>query len=60
MTRSEKVEALIRARQLYTYEEWYEAVGYVYSLMNMKHSPAEEYAEYVEETIKQYNFGSTN
>jgi hypothetical protein len=60
MTRSEKVAILINAQQMLTYDEWYEKVGYVYSLMNMKHSPAEEYVEYVEETIKQYDFGSRN
>ena len=58
MTRSEKVAMLIEAQQLYTYEEWYEAIGYVYSLMDTSHSPAEEYAAYVEETLKQYEFGS--
>jgi hypothetical protein len=56
MTRSEKVAVLIKARQLYTYEEWYEVVGYVYSLMNMKHSPAEEYAIYVNDTLKAHGF----
>ena len=60
MTRSEKVAILINAQQMLTYDEWFEKVGYVYSLMNMKHSPAEEYAAYVEETIKQYDFGSRN
>ena len=60
MTRSEKVAILINARQMLAYDEWYEKVGYIYNLMNMKHSPAEEYAEYVEETIKQYKFGSSN
>jgi hypothetical protein len=57
MTRSEKVAMLIKAQQLYTYEEWFEKVGYIYSLMNMKHSPAEEYAIYVEEIIQKH-FGS--
>lgn len=57
MTRSEKVAMLIKARQLSTYEEWFEKVGYIYGFMNMKHSPAEEYAAYVEETIQKH-FGS--
>jgi hypothetical protein len=60
MTRSEKVAILTNAQQVLTYDEWFEKVGYIYSLMNMKHSPAEEYAIYVEETIKKYNFGSRN
>lgn len=59
MTRSEKVAILIKAQQLYTYEEWFEKVGYIYGFMNMKHSPAEEYAAYVEETITKH-FGSSN
>ena len=59
MTRSEKVAILIKAQQLYTYEEWFEKVGYIYSLMNTKHSPAEKYAAYVEETIQEH-FGSNN
>jgi hypothetical protein len=60
MTRSEKVAKLINAQQMFTYDEWFKKVGYIYGLMNMKHSPAEEYAEYVEETIKKYSFGSRN
>lgn len=60
MTRSEKVTTLIKAQQLYTYEEWYKTIGYVYNLMNTHHSPAEEYAIYVEETLKQHKFGSSN
>lgn len=57
MKRSEKVKILIQSKQLLTYEEWYKEVGYIYNFMNMKHSPAEEYAIYVEETIEKY-FGS--
>lgn len=57
MTRREKVAILIKAQQLYTYNEWFEKVGYIYGMMNMKHSPAEEYAAYVEETIQKH-FGS--
>lgn len=60
MTRSEKVAILINAQQMLTYEEWFEKAGYAYNLMNTKYSPAEKYAEYVEETIKQYDFGSRN
>jgi hypothetical protein len=59
MTRGEKVAILIKAQQMLTYDEWFEKIGYVYNLMNMKHSPAEEYAAYVEETIYKH-FGSNN
>jgi hypothetical protein len=59
MRRSEKVATLIKAQQLYTYEEWFKKVGYIYGFMNMKHSPAEEYSAYVEKTIEQH-FGSNN
>ena len=59
MTRSEKVKILIKAKQMLTYDEWYKEIGYVYSLMNMHHSPAEEYAAYVEDTLKQHGFGSS-
>ena len=56
MTRSEKVKILINAKQMLTYDEWYEEIGYVYSLMNMHHSPAEEYAIYVNDTLKAHGF----
>jgi hypothetical protein len=59
MTRSEQVTILTKAQQLLTYDEWFEKVGYIYGFMNMHHSPAEEYAAYVEEIIQQH-FGSSN
>jgi hypothetical protein len=59
MTRSEQVTILTKAQQLFTYDEWFEKVGYIYGFMNMHHSPAEEYAAYVEEIIQQH-FGSSN
>jgi hypothetical protein len=59
MARSEKVAILIKAQQLYTYEEWFAKVGYIYGFMNMKHSPAEKYAEYVDAKLKEH-FGSSN
>lgn len=60
MTRSEKVAMLMRSQQLYSYDDWYNAIGYAYNLLNSYVSPAEEYAKYVEETIAKYNFGSKN
>ena len=59
MARSEKVTRLIKTQQMLTYDEWFEEVGYIYDLMNTKHSPAEKYAAYVEETIQEH-FGSNN
>jgi hypothetical protein len=59
MTRGERIKSLIKAKQMFTYDEWFEQVGYVYNFLNMHHSPAEEYAEYVEEKLKEF-FGSSN
>lgn len=59
MTKGEKISLLIKAKQIYTYDEWFEQVGYIYGFMNMHHSPAEEYSKYVEEKLAEH-FGSSD
>jgi hypothetical protein len=59
MTKGEQISILIKAEQIYTYDEWFEQIGYIYGLMNMHHSPAEKYAEYVDAKLKEH-FGSSN
>jgi hypothetical protein len=51
MTREEKIELLIRAQQLPTYEEWYELNRDVFEVVNNSLKPEEVYEEYVKEKL---------
>ena len=49
-----KAERLIKAGQMYSYEDWYAIVGGAYELGLNKNNPKEDYAKYVEETMAQF------
>ena len=51
MTREERIERLIKAQQLYTFEEWYEMNKNAFEVMKNSLSPVRLYEEYVAEVL---------
>ena len=54
MTKQERINKLIKAQQLYTYEQWYAIVGTMYTHGNISRSPEADYEQYVNEKLKEY------
>ena len=54
MDREEKIAMLVKAKQLYTFEEWYEATKTLYLMRANKRSPQKDYEEYVNETFTKF------
>ena len=51
MTREEKIEQLIKAEQMVTFEEWYEINQYAFIFSKNKNDPRKLYEEYVAEML---------
>lgn len=51
MTREERIERLIKAQQLYTFEEWYEINKYAFEVLRNSLNPKVLYEEYVREVL---------
>lgn len=51
MTREEKIQQLIKAEQMVTFEEWYEMNQYAFTLGRNKNDPKKMYEEYVAEVL---------
>jgi hypothetical protein len=51
MTRQEKIDKLIRAQQLVTFEEWYAVNEIAYTYGKNGRNPQKDYEDYVEETL---------
>jgi hypothetical protein len=51
MNKQEKINLLIKAQQLFTYEEWYAENRLAYTMGKNGRDPKKDYATYVEETL---------
>ena len=51
MTREEKIEQLIKAEQMVTFEEWYEINQYAFIFGKNKNDPRKLYEEYVADVL---------